>query len=70
MTQPENQIRRGRWKLVGVHEVEGYEGRVRAANLEWDPDAVSLSDDLAQEMMKDPMLIELVRRQRPDLFTR
>jgi hypothetical protein len=27
MTQPENQIRRGRWKLVGVHEVEGYEGR-------------------------------------------
>lgn len=64
----EKEPQRGRYSIVGTEAVSGFYGRVRAGIVQWDPEAPSLSDALAEEMMKDPVLKDLVRRQRPDLF--
>lgn len=61
--------KKGREVVTRSKVLPGTDGRVTVFTTEYDPAALDLPDQLAIEMMKHPSLLELVRVQRPDLFS-
>lgn len=66
MQRPDTQPKRGRYTIVGTEVLQNTNNRVTSAVVEYDENALVLSDKLADEMLKDPILAKLVAQQRPD----
>ncbi|MEZ4672586.1 MAG: hypothetical protein R3E39_32195 [Anaerolineae bacterium] len=71
---PERKPKLGRWVVTEQYQVkenddtEGKAGKIFDADVVFEPDLPTLSDELAELMFKDPLLRQKAEEQRPDLI--